>query len=225
MKRLIAIILLALFVIFLATQFPGALSNEDNQMNLVYLVVLLSAFAVSMNRFSFSQTVKYTVAWLAIIMLLVIGYSYRDVFLNSRIGTELIPARPLLSGDGNVVIKLSQNGHFHINAKVNGKYVNFMIDTGASDVVLNRRDAERVGIPLSSLSFSKIYSTANGITTGAPVKLDSLQLGDFTLNNFPASVNKGDLDSSLLGMSALQALGGFRVDGDIMIIGKNKNKK
>ncbi len=131
-----------------------------------------------------------------------------------------MPNRAQLHNNGSFSIRASADGHFHIEAKVNGVPINFMIDTGASDVVLSKSDAKRIGINTDELNYSRTYKTANGTTGGAQVKLKRLQIGGFMLDNFQASVNQGDLDNSLLGMSALRELGGVSINGDEMVIGK-----
>jgi aspartyl protease family protein len=131
-----------------------------------------------------------------------------------------MPNRARVQADGTMLLKASRGGHFYVEARVNGVPVNFMIDTGASDIALNKADAERIGFDTEKLNYTRTYMTANGATGGAPVKLKRLQIGDFTLDDFPASVNQGELGTSLLGMSALRELGGFRIDGDQMVIGK-----
>jgi clan AA aspartic protease (TIGR02281 family) len=78
-----------------------------------------------------------------------------------------------------------------------------MIDTGASGIVLSRRDAERVGLDPGSLTYAARAQTANGLVQIAPVRLDTVRLGDFTDTAVPAAVNSGALDGSLLGMSYL----------------------
>lgn len=219
MNRVIIFIAVAVLIAFLFSQFPYALSKTDDKMNLAYLVALLSIFSLSARNMPLNQTVRYGVIWLGVILAIIFAYSYKDAFLNSRIMAELLPNRARVDAEGNLVIRASQDGHFHIEARVNGVPVNFMVDTGASDVVLSRQDAERIGLNPDTLSYTRTYMTANGATGGAPVKLNRLQIGQFTLDDFPASVNRGELDSSLLGMSALRKLGGFSIEGDEMVIG------
>ncbi len=220
MNRIFFFIAIAILIAFLIAQFPYAVAKTDDKMQLVYSTLILSIVALGARSLPLSQTIKYSLVWLAVILLIVLGYSYKDTLLNTRIMAELLPNRARINAEGNIVIRASQNKHFHIEAKVNGVPVNFMIDTGASDVVLSKSDAQRIGIDTDALNYSRTYNTANGVTGGAIIKLNRLQIGDFVLDNFPASVNKGEMDGSLLGMSALRELGGFRIDGDEMVIGK-----
>jgi aspartyl protease family protein len=91
--------------------------------------------------------------------------------------------------------------------------VRFILDTGASDVMLSPFDARRLGFDPAALSYTRIYQTANGTVAGAPVVLPSLEIGSIRLTNLPASVMQTDSGTSLLGMSFLSRLASYKVDG------------
>ena len=93
----------------------------------------------------------------------------------------------------------------------NGVPIRFLIDTGASDIVLNPSDARRLGFDASNLRFSRQYETANGMVRGAPVTLRELRVGQLHLFDVEASVNEAPLEVSLLGMSFLNELSGYEV--------------
>ncbi|MEQ1789232.1 MAG: TIGR02281 family clan AA aspartic protease [Rickettsiales bacterium] len=223
MNRVYFFIALAILIIVLMVQFPYALSNTDDKMHLLYSTLLLSVIALSVRNLPLNETLKHATAWIGVFLVIIFAYSFKDEFLNSRIAAELMPNRARMNNDGSFSLRASRDGHFHVEAKVNGVAVNFMIDTGASDIALSKEDAKRIGIDTENLAYTRTYQTANGATGGAPIKLKRLQIGDFILDNFPASVNEGKLNGSLLGMSALRELGGFSVNGEQMIIGKQTN--
>lgn len=163
--------------------------------------------------------------WAVIILGLVAAYQYRYELqdVESRITAGLIPGSPI-SGravDGSLTVTLakSANGHFEVNGRVNGARIHFLVDTGASSVVLSQQDAERAGIDTASLSYSVPVMTANGRTTAANIQISSLQIGDIERNNIRAMVTReGLMTGSLLGMNFLQTLGGFSVRGDQLIM-------
>lgn len=220
MNRIFFFIAIAVLIAFLIAQFPYAMSKTDDKMGLIYATLLLSVVALGMRGLPLNQTLKYVAAWIAVLFIILLGYSYKDELLNTRIMAELMPNRARVSADGSLTIRASQDKHFHVETKVNGVAVNFMIDTGASDVVLSKTDAQRIGIDTDALSYNRVYQTANGATGGASIKLKRLQIGGFILDDFPASVNNGEMSGSLLGMTALRQLGGFKIQGDEMVIGK-----
>ena len=113
-----------------------------------------------------------------------------------------VPTEAVVRGD-TLEVPVARDGHFYITGVVNGAKVLFVVDTGATDIVLSKPDAERAGLNPDTLNYFGSATTANGRVATAPVKLDSLSFGDITDTGVPAVVNGGALDTSLLGMSWL----------------------
>src|SRR3546814_873500 len=99
-----------------------------------------------------------------------------------------------------------------------GWRVDFLIDTGASEIVLSPADAQRLGYSPENLSFTRQYVTANGIGRGAPIRLDSLAVGPIVYAGLPASVNEAPMGESLLGITFLRRLESYEVRRDVMIL-------
>jgi len=116
------------------------------------------------------------------------------------------------------VVEAGPRGHFVIEAAVNGVPVTFLVDTGASEIVLTLADAKRLGFEVHRLDFSQRFGTANGEIAGAPVRLRELRVGQFSLYDLDASVNAGPLPVSLLGMSFLDRLHGYRVEDRRLVL-------
>ena len=95
------------------------------------------------------------------------------------------------------------DGHYYLPVEVNGQPITFLVDTGASQIVLSSQDAERIGIEPDQLNYFGRANTANGQVRTAPVSLDTLTLGPITDRNISAWVNEGELNKSLLGMDYL----------------------
>lgn len=197
--------------------------NEDQAMSLVHsiiLLVLLSGGLIFHFKDRPTNGLKYAAIWLVIILTLVMLYSYRYEFsdLKERLIATLSPASAVTDEDGSISFRVSQDGHFYINTEVNGKSVRFMVDTGASDIVLDKATAKKIGINLDDLKYTKIYSTANGTVRGAPVTLKTIQIDEFILRDVRASVNEADMEKSLLGMSFLENLEGYEVKRGILTL-------
>jgi aspartyl protease family protein len=195
--------------------------NSEAQ-NLVYLLILLSFLLSSlyMSRgLPLLQTIKYIAIWGVIALFGVALYAYRFEFsdFKDRIISEIDPSLVRLNGN-KIVINLSQDGHFYLNTKINGKVIRFMIDTGASDVALNLQDAKAIGINLKDLVFDKRYNTANGVVLGASVRLDEIEVASVKFYDIKASVNQGELDVSLLGMSFLREFRRYEFYRDKLIL-------
>ena len=120
------------------------------------------------------------------------------------------PATKPVNRDSVVEIEAERNGHFNIEADINGRSIPVMIDTGATMVVLSYEDAERAGLLLSDKDFTRSVSTANGVARVAPVTLDRVSIGNITVRDVPAAVaESGRLRTSLLGMTFLSRLSRF----------------
>jgi aspartyl protease family protein len=115
------------------------------------------------------------------------------------------------AGDLEQIIRAGPHGHFLVEAVVNGVPIDFMVDTGASHVVLSLQDARKLGFTPTNLDFTQKFQSANGTVRAAPVELRELRIGQLRLFDLEASVNGGPLPISLLGMSFLQRLSSYEV--------------
>ena len=216
-------------LVFLSLQFPGVLDNEDNLMRLVYLSILLAAIAGGRfvgYRGGITNAIKQALAWIAVAMVLVLGYSYRfeleDVY--RRVSGEVVPSRGYSEAPGVVSLLGDNRGHFIADAYVygasddQGSHVRFLVDTGASTVALPRSDARRLGFDVDALRFTVPVSTANGQTFAASVRLNSIEIGDIIIPDVQALVMPDRADTPLLGMSFLRRLSSFEVSGNQLIL-------
>ncbi|MGH9914792.1 MAG: retropepsin-like aspartic protease family protein [Pyrinomonadaceae bacterium] len=172
-----------------------------------------------------SHFLRNMAVWLIILLALVAGYQYRYELqdVGHRITAGLIPGSPISArdGDGAVTVTLAkaESGHFEVNGSVNNTSIGFMVDTGASSIVLSYDDARRAGLNPDKLSYRTPIMTANGSTTAAIVTLDEIRIGAITRRNIRAMVAQdGRMDGSLLGMNFLNTLNGFSVRGDRLIL-------
>jgi aspartyl protease family protein len=221
MRFLIVIVVMGALVAFLHARFPYILKSDGDMARVSYMVGIIGLIAAgtwATGRYRFSDIVKYSLTWLAIILGLVLVYTYRDQLQWKRIQAELFPNQIRVSGDGGLSVQASADGHFHIEAEVNGAWIDFMVDTGASDIVLSPSDAQRAGYMLDMLEYTRLYNTANGTGAGAPVTINTFKVGYAVFQHIPASVNNAAMDTSLLGMSFLRQFKSYRVDGDVLTL-------
>jgi aspartyl protease family protein len=121
-------------------------------------------------------------------------------------------------GAGSVTLKADARGHFITDGQVNGTTVRFIVDTGATAIALPAAEAKRLGI--SYLKGERGFvQTANGTAAAYRVKLDTVRLGDITLNSVDAVVLEGGLTMALLGMSFLNRTE-MKRDGETMVLTK-----
>src|ERR1700743_3780227 len=150
----------------LSRLFPGALADRGDQAWLVQYCVILAVVAsgiVYSRRFTAREAVRNVAIWCGVVAVLVFGYvftqRFQDAALDAR--SELAPGYAVETGDGRIVLSESSDGDFTAIGKVNGTTVAFMVDTGASDIVLSPDDAARAGIDVASLHFNRRYETAH----------------------------------------------------------------
>jgi aspartyl protease family protein len=200
----------------LSELFPGQLSSDFDRANLIWLLVLvavISAGVVRTGRRNLGELSRNIAIWLGVAAVLIVGISYRTELENValRVRSELIPGYGLTTTPGVLVLNESEDGHFYTVSEANGVRVRFLIDTGASDTGLSPAAAERLGIDVKALDYSRVFGSANGMGRSAPFTLASLHVGPIELTNVPVSINQAEMGSSLLGMSFLKRLQSFEV--------------
>ncbi|PCI51530.1 MAG: hypothetical protein COB49_01560 [Alphaproteobacteria bacterium] len=161
------------------------------------------------------MALRYLAIWVIIFGVLALGYSVWTG--GGRLGGELDAARGINEGD-SIRFRADTRGHYFVRARVNGVEVLFMVDTGATDVALTKKDARAIGLPMDRLNYSMPYKTANGVAYGAPVRLSTIELGPIMQKNIMGSVLSEGLEHSLLGMSFLNRLAGYKVVGGILTL-------
>ncbi|MGS2717760.1 retropepsin-like aspartic protease family protein [Eionea flava] len=114
-----------------------------------------------------------------------------------------------------VILKRNRFNHYVTQGKINGEEVTFLLDTGATDVVIPEVIARRLGLTKGA---EQRASTANGIITVYNTRLDQLTIGHIVLRDVNASINPAmSNDSILLGMSALKKVE-FTQRGDTLTL-------
>jgi aspartyl protease family protein len=126
------------------------------------------------------------------------------------------------SGSGanyrSMTIRRGANGHFNVEAEVDGRHMEFLVDTGASVIALRERDAARLGIHPAQREYTAAVSTANGIVHAAPVELNRVDVGSLTVRNVQALVLPDEvLSENLLGMSFLSRVRWEHRDGRLVL--------
>lgn len=169
---------------------------------LALILVALGGWVMVEFRQRMGQALRMALAWGMIFVGMMAGYG-----LWSDIRQDIMPIQSV-SG-GTVEVPRAEDGHYYLTLRIDGIAVPFMVDTGASGMVLAARDAERLGIDTESLTFLGQANTANGVVRTARVPLRDIELGPFRNDRFSAFVTEGDLDQSLLGMDYL---GQFRME-------------
>ncbi|MGH6898324.1 MAG: TIGR02281 family clan AA aspartic protease [Geminicoccaceae bacterium] len=206
------------------TLFPDALRLEHNRMSLVYyvvwIVVIGSAILMTFRQ-RWSDAIKYAIAWALILFVVIAAYAYKDDLeqVAMQVAAVVVPGMAVETAPGEVVLRASADGHFYANATVDGVAIRFLVDTGASTIVLSAEDARRVGFDPEALDYFLPVTTARGPALAARVSLDEVRLGGIAVQRVAAAVMPpGTLDRSLLGMAFLERLAGFEIAGDRLVL-------
>ena len=116
-------------------------------------------------------------------------------------------------------LKMDSRGHFVTTARMNGRDVEVLVDTGATSVAINKKTARRLGILLKASDFKYTVNTANGSTKAASAMIKKIQIGNVTVKNVQAAVlDDRALSSTLLGMSFLGQLRSFEVKNKELLL-------
>ena len=183
---------------------------------LIYLLLLglvLVGWFFSQGRTSWNKTLQQAAAWVLIFIGAIAAYGlWGDVSQTVR------PQQTVFEDTGQIKVPLAQDGHYHIEAQVNGTPVRFVLDTGATFIVLTKADAARAGLDLDGLIYTGRAMTANGEVRTAPVELDSMSIGPIADSNVRAVVNDGEMETSLMGMSYLQKWGRIEIANNTLTL-------
>ncbi|MGR3636521.1 MAG: retropepsin-like aspartic protease family protein [Shimia sp.] len=184
--------------------------------NLVYLVLLLlliGYFSLGRGRLNLNKTLQHAAIWGLIFLGAILA-----VGLWEDIRSTVRPMQTVLTDEGRIELPRGTDGHFRATLDINGASVDFIVDTGASDLVLSKQDAARAGLDPDNLPFFGRAMTANGEVKTAPVRLDEVRFGGYSDHNVQASVNGGEMSSSLLGMSYLKRYDQITIAGNKLIL-------
>lgn len=190
---------------------------EEKGPYIVYYVIAAVFVASSLigMRQPIGKTMKMLLAWVAIFGVAFILFSFRSEFsgFGQRLKAEALGS-PIEDG-AEVRIPMADDGHFWVSAKLNGRDVRFMIDSGASITTVSRSVAEASGMQIGNEHV--IVSTANGPARATKGWANRLEVGSIQRTDFPVDINEND-DVNLIGMNFLSSLQGWRVEGNYLVL-------
>ena len=123
------------------------------------------------------------------------------------------PVRAQQDFGSEMRVKAGPDGHYYVDVAVNSTPVRFLVDTGATAILLSSSDASRIGLHPAPSDYTSIGRTANGVIKLAPVNVREMRLGGFTAHDVETLVSQAPSDMSLLGMTFLNRLNGWEVRG------------
>lgn len=190
--------------------------DSENLPRLIYLLILLVAVGgwfIAESRGNFGKNVRMLMAWGMIIFGLMAGYG-----LWEDVRRDVVPRQSVVSDGSAIEVPRGAGGHYFLTVNVAGTPVNFIVDTGATDVVLTMADAEEVGLDPQNLPFLGSARTANGSVKTAFTTVDFMSVGPVRYDRIQVAVNGGEMRESLLGMSFLSLFDKIEFSGDTLTL-------
>ncbi len=180
---------------------------------LLAVLLMVAMFSLPLRRIGVGRLLGYALAWAVIIGggWLALDRSPQAQRYIARLNTpEDVGQIPPQTG-GEVRVRAALDGHYWVKGAINGHPVRFLVDTGASDVVLSEATARRVGIDVGALVYDRPGVSASGHVEAADARVDRLSVGPIVRTDMPVSIIPG-ADIDLLGMRFLRTLDGWAVE-------------
>lgn len=191
--------------------------NGDQRMNMLYLMLCMLLVASSLigMRLPIGKVLKMALAWVAIFGVGFALFTFRGEF--SALGAKLkaeATGTPIQSGE-ELRLAMRDDGHFWVNASVNGQEAPFLVDSGASITTVSPAVAAAAKIE-TGMRVAQV-ETANGEVQMAIAKAERFEVGPIVRTDFTVHVNNGD-DTNVLGMNFLSSLQSWRVEGNTLVL-------
>lgn len=191
--------------------------SDETGPNLLYMILLLVLVASSLVslRLPLGKVAKMAAAWVAIFAAGFILFSFRTEFMavGARLKAEAI-GTPIQSG-AELHIPMADDGHFWVDASINGHEAPFLVDSGASFTTISRETADLAGVQ-TGIRFAYV-ETANGTVQMRKARAEHFSVGQIQRGDFAIHVNDHD-NGNVLGMNFLSSLGSWRVEGRYLVL-------
>ena len=182
----------------------------------VYMAIfglVIGSYVLRTYRGRMGTMVQQAVIWVLIFLAAVIIFGFKE-----QLQRQLFPSQSVMISEDIISLTRARDGHFYADMLANGVLVEFVIDTGASDIVLATQDAARAGISLERLMYLGIAETANGEVRTAQATLDTLEFSGMRDRNVRVYVSEGQMSISLLGMAYLRRFDRIEILDDTLLL-------
>lgn len=130
----------------------------------------------------------------------------------------LTPADPAPSRKSLTTARRAANGLFYVTGRIGGRSIRFVLDTGASHVVLTRHDARVLGLSPDGRRSARVRSS-QGIGRMTWTRIPRIAIGGSRIDAVPAMIIEGGPPVSLLGQNLLARLNTLEIRGDVLTLG------
>ncbi|QYU69369.1 TIGR02281 family clan AA aspartic protease [Leptolyngbya sp. 15MV] len=160
-----------------------------------------------------------SIALLMIFVAVVLQVSRFDPRFGMAVPQLGLPEQVVEGGETRIPI--SRDGHYWIQADVNGSPVPFLVDTGATLTAVSARTAQRVGLEARPGGIPIMLNTANGTITAEIGTIDELRFGNVVARGLDIVIAPGLGETNVIGMNLLSRLASWRVEGQTLILVPN----
>jgi aspartyl protease family protein len=192
--------------------------TNDLMLGGVYLLMaaMLVLGTLMTRREPAAKLFTMALAWVAIFAAGFVLFTFRDNlgWVAQRLKAEAV-GTPVTQGR-ETRIPMAIDGHFWVDAKLNGREVKFLVDSGATTTTIDRKTAEAAGVPVSTRK-DLYVRTGNGIVRVASGRADELTVGGITRRNVALEIADND-DLNVLGMNYLSSLSRWGVEGRWLVL-------
>ncbi len=197
------------------------MSGGNNALQFVYLLVWLALLAGALFSYKIplGKGLKMFAAWAMIFLVLFLGFALKDDFeaLGRRAMAEVRGEGKVVQSGREIKIHKSDDGHFHVRSEVNGRSVDFMIDSGATVTSISAATARSAGVRESG-AFPVLVDTANGTVSAARGEIAVLKVGPIERRGQSVFISESFGDLDVLGMNFLSSLSSWGVEGEWLVL-------
>lgn len=182
----------------------------------IMMAIMLVLGSLMARREPLAKQVTTALAWTVIFAAGFVLFTFRDDFgyLAQRLKAEAVGS-PVTEGR-ETRIPMAIDGHFWVNAKLNGRDVKFLVDSGATMTTIDRQTANETGVKVSAKA-DEYVRTGNGIIRVSSGRADELSVGGIVRRGVGLQVADND-DLNVLGMNYLSSLSRWGVEGRWLIL-------
>lgn len=196
--------------------------DSSNGPTLIWGTIVIVSIVGSLmaRRMQWGQVARYATAWVAIFTLTYGLFLFRTEFTQiwQRASADLTGSGAITVSGTQTVLHRNEDGHFWIDAKVNGKDVRFLVDSGATTTTISADTAAQLGLSANAAVFPMVVETANGMANSWSLGEADIVVGTITVNGVALHMSEQRNGVNLLGMNWLNRLQRWEVHGDEMVL-------
>lgn len=182
----------------------------------ILMAIMLVLGSLMHRREPAAKMITMALAWIAIFGAGFVLFTFRDDFgwVAQRLKAEAV-GTPVQEG-GETRIPMAIDGHFWVEARLNGEKVKFLVDSGATMTTIDRETAARAGVAVSPRR-DQFVRTGNGIIRVSSGRADELEVGGIKRTDVGLQIADND-DLNVLGMNFLSSLQSWGVQGRWLVL-------